>query len=90
MNIIFKSNQHYRVVLEHVSFTLGKLYLEWIKNKFPIIYTKHKIQLINLANENDLYGKPIKSANKDYGKILTILFNIKNLISKPTPIGLYS
>jgi len=54
----FKSNQIYRVILEHVSKELGDEYLSVIQDKFSDIYNKNFSYITALCKINDYIGKP--------------------------------
>ena len=55
----FKSNTYYRHILEHVSFTNGKEYLELIQKEFTEIYKSNKDFFRILALKNDSIGQPV-------------------------------
>lgn len=56
----FKSNNHYRAILEHVSYEQGLEYLHIIQSEFENIFTEHKYLLIELCYLNDKYGQTNK------------------------------
>ncbi len=62
----FKSDPAYNVILEHVSEDLGEEYLSLIKGEFSTVYDDNKKILIELAKENDRYGKPAKCSISDF------------------------
>lgn len=54
----FKHNNHYNIILEHVTYNNGLEYLNEIKTKFKSFYDEFKNKLIELCNNNDKYGSP--------------------------------
>jgi hypothetical protein len=62
----FKSNEDYRVILEHCSEQQGKAYLDEIKKHFSEFYAKHKDKLKDICQVNDKYGKTIKVDFQDF------------------------
>jgi hypothetical protein len=62
----FKSDPTYRGVLEHVTYEIGYRYLNEIKIRYNDKFISNKNFLINLCEENDKYGKPIKSTYNNF------------------------
>jgi len=62
----FKSNDNYRVVLEHLDRKMGQDYYDIIKSDFYNIYLSNKDYLIELCQKNDMYGKTIKFDYPDF------------------------
>jgi hypothetical protein len=56
----FKSNNNYRGILEHVTQWQGDEYLYYIIKRFALFFNERKNYLLDLCNENDLYGMPDK------------------------------
>lgn len=93
----FKSNDIYRVILEHVSLESGNEYLQLIKTEFTELYDTNKDFLKELVHMNDKLGKPIKSEYDYFGSIsptnlryiyhsFTILNYMKKLGLETVPI----
>jgi hypothetical protein len=70
----FKSNKHYRGILEHVSYELGIKYLELIQNEFINIKYDNILDFVSL---NDKYGNP---------ELFNYSFMNKNIICSPTTL----
>jgi hypothetical protein len=56
----FKSNLHYRTILEHVNAKQGKDYQDHCVATFSELWSKHRDLFLDVIKENDLYGKPMK------------------------------
>lgn len=56
----FKSNSDYQVILEHLNFNDGFVYLDIINKEFNEFFNIYKSFLIELCNINDTFGKPNK------------------------------
>lgn len=54
----FKSSKDYTQKLENLGKYYGNLYLEQLMKQFPKFFYKHKKYLIEVCEQNDLYGKP--------------------------------
>lgn len=60
----FKNNAAYTSILEHVTYELGKKYLEFIEINYPYL-----LNYLDLFKENDKLGNPTTFHFKSYGKI---------------------
>jgi len=87
----FKRSPVYREVLEHVSYSQAKEYIQVIEQMSPSFLTDERIRL---ASANDLVGNPVVFSFDMYGRIsgptlrylkvcaeLDSLFNLKNVSS---------
>lgn len=87
----FKRSPVYREVLEHVSYSQAKEYIQVIEQMSPFFLTDERIQL---ASANDLVGNPVVFSFDRYGRLsgptlrylkvcaeLDSLFNLKNVSS---------
>jgi putative sugar O-methyltransferase len=61
----FRRKYDYREILEHVTYTQGKSYLEQIRKHSPQDY----IELINRNKENDLFGNPYEYQYLGVGRV---------------------
>jgi putative sugar O-methyltransferase len=61
----FRRKYDYREILEHVTYTQGKSYLEQIQKHSPQNY----IELINRNKENDLFGNPYEYQYPGVGRV---------------------
>ena len=64
----FKSDPPYIGVLEHVTYEVGYRYLNEIKMRYNDKFNSNKSFLINLCEQNDKYGKTIKSTYDNFTK----------------------
>ena len=62
----FKNNKDYTAVLEHVSKSLGKQYLNSIIEKFKTFYESNFDTLKNICDLNDKYGKTNKHQYENF------------------------
>ena len=65
-DMYFKSDEHYNAILEHVTKDFGDKYLNEIMNYYNTFYMQNKDYLIEICNQNDLYGKTKKEYFTDF------------------------
>ena len=58
----FKSNNEYKSILEHLSVNESNEYLSILTTIFNTLFENNKSLLIELCNQNDLYGSPKKAS----------------------------